>query len=580
MSKRIPQSFIDELLVKTDLIGVIERVVPLKKAGSNYVGLCPFHNEKSPSFTVSPSKQFYHCFGCGAHGNAISFIMAYEHQHFLDAIESLASRAGMTIPTDTQSSVNQETHQPLYTLLEQAEQFYTAQLQHPQRGETARLYLKNRGLSDATIKHFGIGFAPDGWDHLMRHFIAQKQSAVMLTKAGLLTENEQGKHYDRFRKRVMFPIRDRRGRVIGFGGRVLDDSTPKYLNSPETLVFHKGHELYGLYEARQANHDLKILIVVEGYMDVIALAEQGIHNAVATLGTAITPYHLQKLLRTCPQIVFCFDGDLAGQKAAWKALETALPLITDHSSLQFMFMPTEHDPDSFVRQFGQAVFLKALKEASTLPDFFLAHLSENVNLETLSGRAQLVATAMPYLQKMTAEITRELMIEALAKFTHTDILQLRHWSQSTTSLPVIQKKTTTRSVRQTPVRLAIALLLQHPHIGPMLNEDLPESGLAGLGLLKELVLQIKTQSITHTGALLEYWRDRKEIDYLAQLSVLETLIPESGVVSEVNAIFKHIKYQAIEERVDLLMNKATRGDLSNEEKQTLQKLLSYKKTGL
>lgn len=582
MSKRIPQSFIDELLNKIDIVSIIERYLPLKKAGSNYSCLCPFHNEKSPSFTISPTKQFYYCFGCGASGNAIGFVMAYEHLSFIETLEMLAAQANMTLPQEGLSESQQSDHQALYDVMAKAAQFYQSQLiKHPE-AKKARAYLQQRGLSEGMIKRFDIGFAPSGWDSISQCFVGQQQAAVLLLKTGLLAENDQGKRYDRFRDRIIFPIKDRRGRVIGFGGRVLDNSTPKYLNSPETVVFHKGQELYGLYEARQANRDLRQLIVVEGYMDVIALAEQGIDFAVATLGTAVTSQHVQKLLRTCQQVVFCFDGDLAGQKAAWKALEVSLPLLGDQVEARFMFMPSGEDPDSFVRQQGKEKFLELLKNAASLADFFFDHLSEQVNLETLAGRAQLIALAMPYLQKMTAVVTKELMLQALAKISRTAIEQLRNWSGGNNALPVeaVAKKNKPKLLsRQTPVRFAIALLVQYPHIAKELIDELPDADIPGMTLLKDLLRLLHQYPDLKTGGIFEHWRDQLELKYLMQLASLEILIPEAGVLDEVKSIFKHLQQRAVDEAIEQLIAKANQQSLSMEEKQNLQKLLIYKKTG-
>ena len=337
MAGHIPPQFIDDLLTRVDIVDIVDARVPLKKAGKNLHACCPFHNEKTPSFTVSPDKQFYHCFGCGAHGTAVSFLMEYDQMSFPESIQELADSVGMTVPT-TQSFSASPAKKNLYDLMDRGSQYYIQQLQsHPQR-EIFLDYLKQRGLFAQVVEKFGIGMAPDGWDNVLKVFGTDEYNRKQLNEAGLLSSNDKGRTYDRFRNRLMFPIRDRRGRVIGFGGRVLDDSTPKYLNSPETPIFHKGSELYGLFQARKAHRKLDKVIIVEGYMDVIALADHGVTNAVATLGTATTPDHLRQLMRSSPEIIFCFDGDRAGREAAGRAAENALPMLGGNHQLKFMFL--------------------------------------------------------------------------------------------------------------------------------------------------------------------------------------------------------------------------------------------------
>ena len=364
MAGNIPQQFIDDLLTRIDVVDVINQRVPLKKAGTEYKACCPFHDEKTPSFTVSQSKQFYHCFGCGAHGSAIRFLMEYDRLSFPDAIEELAASIGLEVPRED-GFTPRDNRKPVYEILEQAARFYAQQLRHHPKANRAIEYLKNRGLSGEIAKTFHLGFAPPGWDNLLKKFGNDEQSLGLLRKAGLISEPE-GKRYDRFRDRIMFPIHDSRGRVVGFGGRVLDDGSPKYLNSPETPVFHKGSELYGLWEAKHANKSLPRVLVVEGYMDVIALAQYDIRNAVATLGTAATDQHLEKLFRTAPEVVFCFDGDRAGRDAAWKALNTALPILRDGRQARFLLLPEGEDPDTYVRRIGKDEFMNQVAKSEPL----------------------------------------------------------------------------------------------------------------------------------------------------------------------------------------------------------------------
>ncbi|PKO56611.1 MAG: DNA primase, partial [Betaproteobacteria bacterium HGW-Betaproteobacteria-21] len=364
----IPQSFVQDLLARVDIIDVIERHLPLKKSGANYFACCPFHGEKSASFSVSPTKQFYHCFGCGVHGSAIGFLMEYSGLSFVEAVKELAAHAGMQVPDDGKAgtSAHNDTTEKLFEAMSAAARFYRDQLKH---APDAVDYLKRRGLSGEIAGRFGIGFAPDEWQALQRTF--PDYQSKHLAEAGLVIDNDQGRRYDRFRHRIMFPIHDRRGRIIAFGGRVLDGGEPKYLNSPETPLFEKGRELYGLFLAQKAIRDASYALVVEGYMDVVALAQFGVENAVATLGTATTPHHINTLLRHTERIVFCFDGDAAGRRAAWRALENALEVLRDDTTLAFLFLPTEHDPDSFIRSEGADAFRKAAVNAMPLASVLL-----------------------------------------------------------------------------------------------------------------------------------------------------------------------------------------------------------------
>ena len=422
MAGLIPQRFIDDLLNRTDIVEVVGSRVQLKKTGKNYSACCPFHQEKTPSFTVSPDKQFYYCFGCGAGGNALGFLMDHDHLEFPQAVEELAKRAGLDVPREDSRpghKPRQNVDSPLYPLLAAAADFYRQALKgHPAR-QAAVDYLKGRGLSGVIARDFGLGFAPPGWDNLLKHLGGDSLQQKALIDAGLLIENaETGKRYDRFRDRVMFPIRDSRGRVIAFGGRVLGDDKPKYLNSPETPVFHKGQELYGLYEARQHNRDLDEVVVVEGYMDVIALAQQGLRNAVATLGTATSEEHIKRLFRLVPSILFCFDGDNAGRNAAWRALEACLPSLQDGRRVRFLFLPEGEDPDSLVRQEGADAFRARLhQQAQPLAEYFFRHLAEEADPSTLEGKAHLATLAAPLLDKLPGANLRALMRQRLSEIT-------------------------------------------------------------------------------------------------------------------------------------------------------------------
>lgn len=416
----IPKSFIQDLLNRLDIVDVIERYVPLKKAGANYVACCPFHNEKSPSFTVSQSKQFYHCFGCGAHGTSIGFVMEHGGLSFVDAVEELARSIGVTVPQEASTQVQHKVAPDLYEVMQTAMRYYRDQLKQAPR---AIEYLKRRGLSGEIAARFGVGYAPEGWQNLASAF-PNYQDAT-LNETGLVIAGDEDKRYDRFRDRIMFPIINVRGQVIGFGGRVLDKGEPKYLNSPETPLFEKGRELYGLYQAQKAIRAEKMALVVEGYMDVVALAQLGVEYAVATLGTATTPFHIQKLLRLTEQVVFCFDGDSAGRRAAWRALENALPHLQDGKQLRFLFLPTEHDPDSYIREHGKEAFEHLLgEEALPLSGYLLRELSAQVDLKTQEGRSALLERAKPLLTAIAAPTTALLLrkeVAALAGITQAEL---------------------------------------------------------------------------------------------------------------------------------------------------------------
>ena len=487
----IPQSFIQDLLSRLDIVDVVERYVPLKKAGANYVACCPFHNEKSPSFSVSPTKQFYHCFGCGAHGTAISFVMEHVGIGFVDAVEELAKSIGMVVPRDVRSEVASR-HKggvDLHEVMQAAARYYIEQLKQTPR---AIDYLKRRGLSGEIAKRFGIGYAPDGWQNLAEVFPDSSQggpggenaasllqySSKELGETGMVIENDAGKKYDRFRDRIMFPILNGRGQIIGFGGRILDKGEPKYLNSPETPLFEKGRELYGLFQAQKAIRAEGMALVVEGYMDVVALAQHGVEYAVATLGTATTPYHVQKLLRMTDQIVFCFDGDAAGRRAAWRALENALSHLQDGKQLRFLFLPPEHDPDSYIREHGREAFEHLLGDESLpLSGYLLRELSAQVDLKTQEGRSALLESAKPLLLAIAAPATALLLrkeIAALAGISQVE-LEALYGVTSLGGMRVVGRRTPERrSVRQSPVG-SLRMLLRCLLAKPQLAQDLPEA---------------------------------------------------------------------------------------------------------
>lgn len=559
---QIPQTFIDDVLSRIDIVELIDARVKLKKIGVNYRALCPFHNEKTPSFTVNPSKQIFHCFGCGEGGNAIGFLMRYDRMEFVETMETLAAKVGLSIPQQT--TTPQHSYKHLYPLLDKVQKFYQAQLKtHTQ----AINYLKSRELTGKIVKQFQVGFAPPEWDALLKQF---PQASKDLLTSGMLIQNKNGRLYDRFRDRIIFPIRDTRGRVIGFGGRTMADAEPKYLNSPETPTFHKGIELYGLYEALQANKNLKQFIIVEGYMDVIALNQHGINNCGATLGTATSHQHLQKIFRFTENIVFSFDGDDAGKKAAWRALEIALPLMRDGLSLSFMFLPQGEDPDSFVRKFGKEKFIEACNNALQLTDFFISELEKQVDINSINGKAKLAELARSYLFRMPNGVFKELLLERINKLVGTDITK-SHTKQIPTELPL------TKTSMLTPMRLVIALLLQNPGLHEAIDlSELHAINVPGSEMLAKLIELIKSSPSATTASLIEYFRNSKYFKLANQLAALEFLIPDHGLRQELIGAMQKLKQLACEQQIKILLAKAGERGLSQAEKKTLQGLIASK----
>ncbi|MDH3561132.1 MAG: DNA primase [Gammaproteobacteria bacterium] len=579
MAGRIPQSFIDELLTRIDIVDVIDARVPLKKAGREYKACCPFHNEKTPSFTVSQVKQFYHCFGCGAHGTAISFLMEYEHMDFPEAVEDLAHLAGLEVPHEAVSdAAPQSTTQPLYDLLEAAAGFYRQQLRSHPQADRAVDYLKARGLTGEVAARFNIGFAPPGWDNLAKGLGKDQKTRAGLIETGLAIERSDASGmYDRFRDRIQFPIHDRRGRTVGFGGRVLGDETPKYLNSPESAVFHKGRELYGLFEARKAVRKLERILVVEGYMDVVAMAQFDINYAVATLGTATTPDHLERLYRTVPEVVFCFDGDRAGRAAAWRALENALPVLRDGREARFLFLPEGEDPDTLVRKIGKQAFEQRIAEAVPLSDFLFDHLASQLDINSIDGRARLVDQARPLLARLPDSIFHQMMIERLADIAHTDPVRLsaRLEAAHESRPPVDTPARAPARAEKSPVREAIALLLYQPALAEAV-EDIPfrsRESVPGLALLTELLELLQRQPGLNTGAILEHWRGRDEARHLEKLAHWNPLAEDLDLAAELNGLLGQISRQVTERRISQLLENEQQKTLDDKEKQELKELL-------
>ncbi len=584
MAGRIPRQFIDDLLARADIVELVDGRVPLKKAGKNYQACCPFHNEKSPSFTVSQDKQFYHCFGCGEHGNAISFLMEFDRLDFVDAIEELASHCGVEVVREEnnaspavqrqQQQIYQQ-KQDDYELMTQISRFYQQQLKTATDKETAINYLKGRGLSGEVVKRFGIGYISDAWDGMMKVFSPQGKANQQLVDLGMAIQGDKNRPYDRFRGRIMFPIRDKRGRVIGFGGRVLGDEKPKYLNSPETRVYHKGQELYGLYEAKQANKNLKRLVVVEGYMDVVALAQHGVDYAVASLGTSTTSEQLQTLFRTVKEVICCYDGDRAGRDAAWRAMENALPLIRDGFSLKFVFVPDGEDPDSLIREKGQQVFENILGEAMPLSKFLFEHLMSQVDMNSLEGRSALVESFQPYLAKLPDSVLKDAIINDIANNFGTGSEQfLAKINKNINTKAKIKKPKS--STKITPVRLAIALLVEHPHIVTELGDIsvLEPLKVPGVDLLSQLLQLCQQNPEIKTAQLLEYFRDTEQGKQLAKLMCWQHHVEADAAADVFLDSIEKLLNDFVEKRAEFLLQKARVKQITPQERQELQAILN------
>ncbi|WP_058959469.1 DNA primase [Type-E symbiont of Plautia stali] len=555
MAGRIPRVFINDLLARTDIVDLIDARVKLKKQGKNYHACCPFHNEKTPSFTVSGEKQFYYCFGCGAKGNAIDFLMNHDRLDFVESVEELATQHGLEVPYEAgngPSPMERHQRQSLYQLLEGLDGFYQQSLRNPQ-ATSAQNYLATRGLSQQVIDHFAIGYAPAGWDNVLKRFGQQKEDRESLMEAGMLVSNDSGRTYDRFRDRVMFPIRDKRGRVIGFGGRVLGNDTPKYLNSPETPIFHKGRQLYGLYEAQKNHPQPARLLVVEGYMDVVALAQFGIDYAVASLGTSTTAEHIQLLFRSTDTVICCYDGDRAGREAAWRALETALPYMNDGRQLRFMFLPDGEDPDTLVRKEGKEAFEARMEQALPLSTFLFDSLMPQVDLSTRDGKTKLATLALPLISQIPGETLRIYMRQNLGNKlgilddNQLDKLMPKQAESGTAPTPPPLKRTT--------MRVLIALLVQNPQFAAIVPtlDGLEQSKMAGLPLFVELVSRCTENPGLTTGQLLELYRGTEFSQPLETLATWNHMI----VDEEAEAVFQDslasLYDSALEQRLEALI---------------------------
>lgn len=596
MAGRIPQPFINELLARVDIVEVIDRRVNLKKAGRNYTACCPFHNEKTPSFSVSPDKQFYYCFGCGASGNALTFIMEYDGQEFVSAIEDLAAQMGLEVPKEAYST-NQPSYNDLFPLMEKVSQYFQHQLKRNPSASKAIKYLKERGLSGEIAKQYAIGYAPDDWQNLF-HLDKdrdQKQLQKDLVDTGMMIQKENGHAYDRFRDRIMFPIRNRKGQVLGFGGRIIDQGEPKYLNSPETQLFHKSKELYGLFEMRRQLRQIDHIIIVEGYMDVVALAQFGVNNAVATLGTATTSEHLQVLFRLCSKVVFCFDGDKAGRAAALRALNHSLPQLKDSREVRLMFLPDGEDPDTMIRAIGCDAFQQQVNQATTLFDYLVEYLTAQVDMNTLEGPARLIHLAKPYLTQIQDPILAAIFQRRLSELSGLTEKQLQQIipDESTSSVssqpinPIQQpvqikqqsdKKTSqppspTNSNNKTVFRRAIALLLQYPDALPPADLNwLANIEEPGAKILNQIYQQLTENEHTTTAQLIENWRDLPEAPHLSKLASLNLHTEAENVQVELCEIFTRLEKNYVLKQWDYLIEKSKTQQLSETEKKQLKQL--------
>ena len=574
MSGLIPESFIETLLERVDIADVVGQRVPLKPAGHEFKACCPFHDEKTPSFYVSPQKQFYHCFGCGAHGTAIGFIMQYDGLEFPAAIEELASMAGLEVPR-TEGKAPDEAHkrqrEALYAALEAAQNFFR---NSARKSDAARTYLEQRGIDERTADEFGIGLAPDAWSALTDRLLGDGFKPETLEQAGLSSRARNNNLIDRFRNRIMFPIHDRRGRVIAFGGRALSDDGPKYLNSAESPVFHKGRELYRLFNARKGGLPEQLL-VVEGYMDAAALYQFGIEGAVATLGTAVTADHLELMFRATSVVIFCFDGDAAGARAAWKGLETALPVMRSDREVRFLFLPEGEDPDSLIRSEGSTAFEKRLENATPLSQFLFDELGRKLDLSTPDGRARLVALTEPLLEKLPAGPFATLMADEL------DRRAGHSGSWKAPAHPRPERDSTLSERPLTPVQYAVAILVQHPELVARLDKARLEvpGELKGVRFLAALIDFCREKPNISTALVLEHWRDKPEGRFLSNLAVRDLAGNVDQLEPALEEAFDRIHAQLIRSRVGRLQQIQAADGLSEDQNAELRHWLSKREAG-
>ena len=584
----IQQEFIEEVLERTDIVEIIEPRVTLKKSGQNYTGLCPFHDEKSPSFSVSQNKQFYYCFGCQASGSALKFLMEFDRMDFVSSIEHLAQRVGLEVPRDQKSDPDaSQKRKSIYEVLDQSTSFFREQLKSHESRVRAVDYLKGRGLSGEIARDFGVGYAPPGWDNLMSKLAISNADRQLLIDSGMLTEQaEEGKTYDRFRDRIMFPIRDLRGRTIAFGGRVLDDDAkPKYLNSPETDVFHKGRELYGLFEARKRVRKLNKLIVVEGYMDVVALAQHGVGYSVATLGTATSTDHIERMFRIVPQIVFCFDGDNAGRNAAWKALLSTLPAMEDGCSAKFLFVPDGDDPDSLIRREGQEKFEARIGKAQGLTDFFFQTLGSDLDLESVEGLAALSKLSVPLIAQVSEGVFKQLMIQELSRRTGVDsekllgITGLDRSSPTRDRPPPVNRRQ--RQLKQSGLgEHATRILLRQPDVANLVDDGglAKLDGVAEWQLLVELVRWVQQSKDTSPMLLLSHYQDGPYFDYLRGLAEQDPMLSQDQLADEFLDTLRKMVRESESEQKQRVIDDLTQKPLSELSPVERELLTNYRRS--
>lgn len=568
----IPPEFIDEVLARTDVVEIIEARVTLKKSGQNYSGLCPFHKEKTPSFSVSQEKQFYYCFGCQASGSALKFLMEFDRMEFIPAVEYLAGRVGLEVPSDRRvDSGASEKRKSLYEILDQSSAYFRDQLRSHESKERAVDYLKGRGVSGEIARDFSLGYSPPGWDKLLNKLGTSNADRQLLIDSGMVIENlEENKTYDRFRDRIIFPIKDLRGRTIAFGGRVLDaDAKPKYMNSPETTVFHKGRELYGLFEARRRVRKLTRLIVVEGYMDVVALAQHGIGYSVATLGTATSTDHIERMFRIVPQIVFCFDGDQAGRNAAWKALQATLPAMRDGNDARFLFVPDGDDPDSLVRREGQKKFESRIDSALQLSEFFFQTLESDLNLESIEGRAALSKQAVPLIANITNGVFKQLIIKELSSRTGLDTERLIGVTGLDREQPDLGRAVAVpsrqRQLKQSKLgEHAMSILLRQPEVANLLDEeDLAKlDGVPEWQLLVEIVRWIQRENNISPMLLLSHYQESDYFEYLRELAEQDPMLSQDQLADEFLGTLRKMLLEGDAQQKQRVIDELTRKSLS------------------
>ena len=576
MSERIPQDFIDDLIERADVSEVIGKRVEIKKAGKEYKACCPFHNEKTPSFTVSPEKGFYHCFGCGAHGTALGFLMDYERLTFVEAVEELAKMVGVAVPKTKEDRVVSKETNNLKNLLSQISQYYEKNLTE---SENAIKYFKYRGIDGKTAKHYALGFAKDSWDDVLNSFGKTDKDRKQLLACGLLIKKDDGGYYDRFRNRVMFPIRNNRGEVVGFGGRVITDEEPKYLNSPETILFKKGELLYGLFESKKSIAESNSAIIVEGYTDVIGLYQFGVGNSLATLGTATTGNHINKIFRISDQIIFCFDGDDAGRKAAEKAMKLCLPLVRKNKEAYFLILEDE-DPDEFIRKHGHKQFEARLATAKSTDEFLISICNENSDITSVKGKANAIENAMALVNTIQDGIYKDLMVEKIASEYNLSLEKLVTYAPSE---KITRKAIRTNTQRNKPAYLknrpslinqAIRILLHKPELGKLidLNNQFKHLDQKGINVLKEIIQLIHAKDSIKLATIIEHFQDQKLQRYLSQLAMDEGLINKNEMLSEFNDITQRLNIQDLRKEMTILIEQAKNKSLNDQDTSRLKEL--------